>query len=70
MIRAVAVLACLLLAACGQKGALYLPDAAQPVVVSAPPAAAPASADDPAADQDDADQTRQQQGAAGNAAGN
>jgi predicted small lipoprotein YifL len=33
MLRKLSVIACLLLAACGQKGALYLPDEARPVNV-------------------------------------
>jgi predicted small lipoprotein YifL len=67
MKRVGAMLACLLLAACGQKGDLYMPDTARPVVVPANPAPATGDA---ATDQDDDDQPRQQQGAAGNAAGN
>ena len=67
MIRGAAVLACLLLAACGQKGDLYMPDVARPVVVPANPAPAADAGDEP---DDEADRQRQQQGAAGNAAGN
>jgi len=66
MIRAAVVLACLLLAACGQKGGLYMPDEARPVVVPATPAASATPAD---AESDDA-QRQQQQDAADNAAGN
>jgi predicted small lipoprotein YifL len=68
MIRVGAVLACLLLAACGLKGDLYMPDTARPVVV--PATAAPATGEAAADEDDDADQTPQQQGAAGNAANN
>jgi predicted small lipoprotein YifL len=55
MIRATALLACLLLAACGQKGALYIPDAARPVTV-------PTTPED--AGQDDTQDEDQQQDAA------
>jgi len=68
MIRVGALLACLLLAACGQKGDLYMPDTARPVVVPVTPA--PATGEAAADDDDDADQAPQQQGAADNAATN
>lgn len=63
MIRAAAFLACLLLAACGQRGDLYMPAEARPVVVPANPAAA----EEGASEEEDAE--GQQQDAAGNAAG-
>ena len=66
MTRATAVLACLLLAACGQKGNLYMPDEAREVV----PVTTSTSAQDADDSQDDAETQRQQQGAADNAAGN
>jgi predicted small lipoprotein YifL len=69
MIRAAALLACLLLAACGQKGDLYMPDEATPVAIPAT-ATTPASASADDKEQDEAQRQRQQQGAAGNAAGN
>jgi predicted small lipoprotein YifL len=65
MIRAATVLALLLLAACGQKGALYMPDEARPVVLPATPAPAQGTEE-----QDEAERQRQQQEAPGNAAGN
>jgi len=78
MKRTAALLACLLLTACGQKGALYLPDEARPVVPAtatanpASPTASPATA--PAGDAattDEEQRRRQQQAAPGNnAAGN
>jgi predicted small lipoprotein YifL len=58
MKRTAALLACLLLAACGQKGALYLPDENRSTVVPAAPAANPATA--PAADADATDEQRRQ----------
>jgi predicted small lipoprotein YifL len=58
MKRTAALLACLLLAACGQKGALYLPDENRSTVVPASPAASPATA--PAADADATDEQRRQ----------
>jgi predicted small lipoprotein YifL len=64
MIRVAASLACLLLAACGQRGALYLPDESRPTAVPVPPAAtqspAPVAADDESTDE----QRRRQQQAA------
>ncbi len=63
-----ALLGCLLLAACGQKGNLYLPDESKPVIVPVqpmaspvPPAATPAPANDPAAGTTDDEQRRRQQ---------
>jgi predicted small lipoprotein YifL len=44
MIRKLPLIACLLLAACGQKGALHLPDEAEPVTVP-PSTGAAAGAD-------------------------
>lgn len=75
MKRATPLFACLLLAACGQKGALYIPDRANPVVVPATPAASPAATPAPAAGTnptDDEQRQRQQpqQAAPGNNAGN
>jgi predicted small lipoprotein YifL len=61
MIRVGAVLACLLLAACGQKGDLYMPEPAQPVVVPATPASPGASTEPEEQDEQD-----QQRNAAGN----
>ena len=69
MIRVAALFACLLLAACGQKGNLYLPDEAKPVVVPATPESTPAPATD-AANTTDEERQRKQQTAPGNAAGN
>lgn len=73
MKRTTALLACLLLAACGQKGALYLPDESRSTVVPVSPAASPATAPTPGADATDQQQRqRQQQQAApaNNPAGN
>jgi predicted small lipoprotein YifL len=63
----IALLAGLLLAACGQKGDLYLPDEAKAVVVPATTTAAPPAADQPA---DDADAQRRRQQQAAPATGN
>jgi predicted small lipoprotein YifL len=73
MIRAAALLACLLLAACGQRGGLYIPDESRPTAVPAtPPAAqlpAPAGTEDATATEEQ--RRRQQQAApANNATGN
>lgn len=68
-----ALLACLLLAACGQKGALYLPDESRSTVVPVSPATGPAATPAPDADPTDEQQRqRQQQQAApaNNPAGN
>ena len=55
-------LACLLLAACGQKGNLYLPNEARPVNVPAKPQASPVTAPaDGTAGQSDAQRKQQQQ---------
>jgi predicted small lipoprotein YifL len=72
MIRIAIPLACLLLAACGQRGGLYMPDDARPTVVPVTPAtaqpAAPAAED---ATTTDEQRRRQQQAApANNAPGN
>jgi predicted small lipoprotein YifL len=72
-IRATAIIACLLLAACGQKGALYIPDRANPVVV--PATAAPATGATPATPagettDEERRQQQQPQGAPGNNPGN
>jgi predicted small lipoprotein YifL len=48
MFRVIAPLACLLLAACGQKGNLYLPEDRESTVVPVQPAMAPAPAASPA----------------------
>jgi predicted small lipoprotein YifL len=72
MKRIAALLACLLLAACGQKGSLYLPDEARPVAVPATttPSPAPAATGDAgaaaAATADEEQRRRQQQAAPGN----
>ncbi len=72
MIRVAIPLACLLLAACGQRGGLYMPDEGRPTAVPVTPATAQAPA--PAADDEattDEQRRRQQQAAPGNnAAGN
>ncbi len=73
MIRVAASLTCLLLAACGQRGGLYLPDESKATAVPATPAAtqstAPAGTDD--ADATEEQRRRQQQAApANNATGN
>jgi predicted small lipoprotein YifL len=67
--------ACLLLAACGQKGALYLPDEARPVTVPASTGTAATGADAGAdaqgnadADSADAQRRRQQQATPANPA--
>jgi len=76
MKRTTALLACLLLAACGQKGALYLPDESRgtvvPVVPTTGPAATPAPDADPTDEQQRQRQQQQQQQAApaNNPAGN
>jgi predicted small lipoprotein YifL len=77
MIRKLSVIACLLLAACGQKGALYLPDEARPVNVPPSTGAAATDADaggnaqgnaDADADGTDARRRRQQQATPANPA--
>ncbi len=74
VLRAAALLAGLLLCACGQKGNLYLPDESRPVVVPATPQASPAVAPAGAAtgSQDDDEQRRraQQPAPADDATGN
>lgn len=68
------LLACLLLAACGQKGNLYLPDESRPVLVPATPQASPATApaDDAGATQSDDERRKaaQQAAPANDATGN
>ena len=65
MIRVAASLACLLLAACGQRGALYMPEDRRSTAVPVAPAAAqppvPAGAD--GTDTTDEQRRRQQQAA-------
>jgi predicted small lipoprotein YifL len=74
MIRTTALFACLLLAACGQRGSLYLPDQANPVAVPVTPAPSPAGAAPndagSAASEDEQRQRQQQQAAPGNNTGN
>jgi predicted small lipoprotein YifL len=72
MIRTTALLACLLLAACGQKGALYLPDQANPVAVPATPVSSPAGAAplESGAVSTEEERRQQQQAAPGNNTGN
>jgi predicted small lipoprotein YifL len=65
-----ALLACLLLAACGQKGALYLPDGNRSSVTPATPAASPATAPASDAETDEQRRQRQQQAAPANTPGN
>lgn len=60
-LRTTLFVACLLLAACGQRGDLYLPEKSTAVVVPATGTAA---------DEDEDAEDRPQQGTAGNAAGN
>lgn len=77
MTRYASLLACLLLAACGQKGALYLPDEARPVTVPPATGAAATGADaagnaqgnaDADTDSADAQRRRQQQATPANPA--
>jgi predicted small lipoprotein YifL len=72
MIRVAASLACLLLAACGQRGALYLPDESRPTAVPVAPATAqspaPAAADDETTDEQS--QRQRQAAPANNATAN
>ncbi len=73
MIRVAASLACLLLAACGQRGGLYLPDESRPTAVPVTPAVtqspAPAGTED--TNTTDEQRRRQQQATpANNATGN
>jgi predicted small lipoprotein YifL len=66
MFRVIAPLACLLLAACGQKGNLYLPEDREAVAVPAQPAASPVPAAAPAgaSTEETEEQRRQRQQAA------
>ena len=57
--KRIALLACLLLAACGQKGALYLPDESRTTITPASPVASPAAA--PATGTETEEQQRQRQ---------
>ncbi len=59
MLRVIAPLACLLLAACGQKGNLYLPEEREAVAVPVQPAASPIPAATPA-DDANTDETEEQ----------
>ncbi len=64
MLRVIAPLACLLLAACGQKGNLYLPEDSEAVVAPVQqPVASPVPAATPAGDatQETEEQRRQRQ---------
>jgi predicted small lipoprotein YifL len=62
--KRIALLACLLLAACGQKGALYLPDESRTTITPASPAASPAAAPAAGAETEEQQRQRQQQQAA------
>lgn len=55
MMRATLLAAAALLAACGQKGALFLPDSEREVITSVPtaPASTPATTPAPAGEEDD-----------------
>jgi predicted small lipoprotein YifL len=67
MIRAAVPIACLLLAACGQRGGLYIPEESRPTAVPATPAATTGDEADTTEEQ----RRRQQQAApANNATGN
>lgn len=61
MIRATTLLACLLLAACGQRGALYFPEEARATTVPVTPAATPAATGDAAETEEQQRQRQQQQ---------
>lgn len=71
MIRVAIPLACLLLAACGQRGGLYLPEDSRPTAVPVTPASTPpATSTDDAATTEEQRRRQQQAAPANNATGN
>jgi predicted small lipoprotein YifL len=70
MIRVAVPLACLLLAACGQRGGLYMPEDSRPTAVPVTPTATPPATADDAATTEEQRRRQQQAAPANNATGN